>query len=279
MKEHVLITGWSGFIGSHLLEAFQTDEGRSVKLFSGDIKDEANVVRNLRGIDTVIHAAALTYVPSSWDSPDAYYQTNTLGTVNLLKNHGMFKRFIYFSTSHVYGSQTEFPLGVDTKPIPADPYAASKLAAEDAVRLYGRRYGFDYLIVRPFNNFGPRQSSHFLIPTMVRQYVKTGRITLRGNTRRDFIYVKDTARAVRLLYENETTGLVLICSGTNYALDEIATMITGDPKAVSISKTDREGWDIAELLGDPSSLESALPSFRMTPIEEALKETVEAYSG
>lgn len=276
MTGKVLLTGAGGFIGSHVAEELKY-AARGIKLFVGDITNEADVVRNLRDVDTVIHTAALTYVPTGWDSPKAYFDVNTVGTINLLKNHGMFRRFIYFSTSHVFGNQPAMPLYLHTYPMPADPYAISKLAAEMAVQTYAERYGFPYLVIRPFNNFGPGQSAHFVVPTMCRQFIENGYISIKGDSKKEFIYVKDTARAVRQLYEKGTNGKVMICRGESYKVSHLAEIIAGEASKVSVEETDRKGWDLEELRGDPSSFQICLPDFVFTPLEEGLYKTLAWY--
>jgi len=270
MVEKILITGTTGFIGG-VVYKYLKEKGYDVKPFVGDIRKESDIIRNLRDIDTVIHFAALTYLPPSWDTPHAYFETNTFGTLNFLKAHTMFKKFIYISTSHVYGWQTKFPIEIDQEPCPLDPYACSKLASEKLVDAYQKRYGFKALIVRPFNNFGPTQSRHFLIPSIIRQYLKNGKIVLKGTSEREFIYVNDTATILEQLLLKDATGLVQICQEKTYKLEDIAKIITPN---VIVEPTDRGNWDIPKLWGSRRSLDKWVPNFAFTPIDVAIKETL-----
>jgi nucleoside-diphosphate-sugar epimerase len=239
------------------------------------------VVRNLRDVDAVVHLAALTFVPPSWENPGAYMKVNYEGTVNFLENHRLFDYFVYFSTSHIMGDQKAFPIAVESEPAPMDPYSLSKKAATDAVKLYSRRFGFRSLIVRPYNSFGPRQSKNFVIPTMVLQALRKGSITLHGDTQKEFVYVKDDAKAVRGFLDRGLTGTVQICKGESYKVSDVGRMIlreTGlDESRIEVLPTDRPAWDIQKLEGDPSSLYEALPAFTFTPMEQAIRETVEWY--
>ncbi len=279
-KEHLLVTGSSGLIGSAFVDLVSQDSHYEIRRFGGDITNTRDVVRNLHDIDTVVHFAALTYVPLSWDSPHAYMDVNFGGTLNLLENHEMFSRLVSISTSHTYGNQTVFPIRLDTVRLPNDPYSLSKRAAEDAVRLYSSRFGFDSLVVRPFNNFGPKQSKNFVVPTMILQALKKGKITLRGDSEREFIYVKDNVRAIKGFLDKGVTGIVQVCKGETYHVTSLAEMILQylglDKGAIEVLPTDRP-YDIVKLLGDPSSLYDALPDFKFTPMQQAIGETVDYY--
>lgn len=274
----ILVTGHSGFLGSHFVDELSQDSDYQIRKFVGDIKDKGDVVRNLRGCDTVVHFAALTYLPPSWDTPEAYFRVNTEGTLNFLKNSSMFRRFIYISTSHVYGNQPRTPIEITDTPLPNDPYSVSKRAAELLVRIYSERRGFDSLIIRPFNNFGPRQSSHFVVPTMCLQAIQKKKIVLQSNTRREFIYCKDTARIVYQLLEKRHTGLLQIARGEPFLISSMGDLIAEHTGvgSVEVENVPRPN-DIVRLHGSPDSLRKALPDFKFTPMEEAIKETVDYY--
>jgi dTDP-glucose 4,6-dehydratase len=267
-------------MGSHFLDLVHQDSHYEIRCFEGDVTNIEDVVRNLRDVDTVIHFAALTYVPPSWDSPLAYMGVNFGGTLNLLENHLMFSKFLYISTSHTYGNQESFPIRLDTVRLPNDPYSISKRAADDAVRLYSSRFGFKSLVIRPFNNFGPRQSKNFLVPTIIRQALNDGKISIKGNAQREFIYVKDNVRAIKGFLDKGLTGSVHVCKGEAYYITQMAEWVldaVGLPNGkVAVLETDRP-YEIDKLQGDPSSLYEALPDFKFTPMEQAIAETVEYY--
>ena len=276
--ETILLTGHTGFLASHFADKVMDEGGYRIRYFGGDIRDESDVVRNLRDCDVVVHFAALTYLPPSWDSPEAYFRTNTEGPLNFLRNSSMFKYYVHISTSHVYGNQTKLPIDIDNEPVPNDPYSVSKRAAEQLVRAYSERYGIKSLIIRPFNNFGPRQSKHFVVPTMCLQALKERRISIKSNTRREFIYCKDTARIVHQLLDKRHAGLVQIAKGHAYQIYDMAKMIGQYTKVdmIDVENAPRPN-DILCLHGSPNSLYLALPDFKFTPMEEAIQETVDYY--
>jgi nucleoside-diphosphate-sugar epimerase len=263
-------------MAGHFLETFLSDARYNIRLFNGDITKKEDCVRNLRDADTVINFAALTYLPPSWSNAGAYTKTNYQGVVNLLDCHDMFSRFIQISTSHVYGTQYAMPiqLGVN-EPQPQDPYSIAKLAAEKAVVGYSDKYGFDYLIIRPFNNFGPRQSKHFVIPSFINQALNTHQILVRGDTKREFVYVKDNVRAIKHFLDSGASGYRQVCQGKSYQISDVAVMIARAvaPECnVAVGKSDRP-HDIPELWGEPTLPEG----FKFTPMEQALAETVAWY--
>ncbi|HKT21225.1 MAG TPA: GDP-mannose 4,6-dehydratase [Nitrososphaerales archaeon] len=277
----LLVTGGEGFMGSHFVDLVTLDGRYEIRMFEGDICDKQDVIRNLRDIDTVVNFAALTYLPPSWTSPRAYMNVNYGGVLNLLNGNGMFKRFIQISTSHVYGNQVVMPIGLDHVPNPGDPYAIAKLAAENAVRAYADTFGFDYTIVRPFNNFGPRQSRHFVVPTFIRQALHEGRIVIHGDTQREFLYVKDNVRVIKGLLDTGFSGTILSCKGETYSISEVAQTILeacGRPNGkIEIRESNRKKNEIQRLLGDRTSLKLALPGHTWTPLPQAIGETVEYY--
>ena len=227
----VLITGSEGFIGSHLVEEL-IKSGYKVRCFVlynsfnsygwlnnlekeilnncevifGDIRD-ANCVKNaVRGMDVIIHLAALIGIPYSYTASESYIDTNIKGTLNLLNaaKGSNINKFIHTSTSEVFGSAQYLPMN-ENHPINCQsPYAASKAGADSLVMSYKKSFDLPVTILRPFNSFGPRQSLRAVIPTIISQTLfNHGKISL-GNTktRRDYTYVKDTTRAFKLAIRN-----------------------------------------------------------------------------
>ncbi len=275
-----MLCGQRGFIGRHLLTALMSDSRYEVRGFEGDITHNEDVVRNLRDIDTVINLAALTFMPTSWDSPNAYVETNLNGMVNILKNHTLYNRLIYQSTVHIYGDQPKIPIEVDAIPLPQDPYSVTKWAAEVMLEAYRKRYHFKALTVRPFNCYGPGQAHHFAIPTFCLSALRDKRITVRGNTKREFVYVKDTVRALKLMLDRGTEGLVQISRGHSYEMSHVARTIAAlaglGKEAVTVEPVSRP-MDVADLHGSPKSLIKAVGSFEFTSLEYGLGETLDSF--
>jgi len=227
----ILLTGSEGFIGSHLTEEL-VKSGYKVKCFVlynsfnsygwltnlkkeilnnceiifGDIRDINSVKSAVKGVDVIIHLAALIGIPYSYNASDSYIDTNIKGTLNLLniaKNSNI-KKFIHTSTSEVFGSAQYLPMDEDHPVNCQSPYAASKAGADSLVMSYQKSFGLPVSIIRPFNTFGPRQSLRAVIPTIISQTLFNGGKIKLGNikTKRDYTYIKDTVNAFKLAIKN-----------------------------------------------------------------------------
>jgi nucleoside-diphosphate-sugar epimerase len=250
----VLITGASGFIGSHTVES-ALDRGYSVRVFLrynstgyvgnlrflgkklkeieifwGDIRDYTSVLRAVKGVDYVIHLAAQISVPYSFQNPIDFAMNNVVGTTNILKASvecGISK-FVYTSTSEIFGGSDE-PLNEDSLRIPKSPYSASKVGADAMVKSFFYTYNLNTLILRPFNTFGPRQSIRALIPWIIYQGLMSEKVKL-GNLepKRDFTYVKDTVEGILLALEKETEGgdEINLGTGRSFSVMEVVEVVS-----------------------------------------------------
>lgn len=219
----VLITGSEGFIGSHVTELF-ISKGYKVKalvlynsfnnignldfidkkklsnceIIFGDIRD-FNLIKTIsRKCDYIIHLAALIGIPYSYSAVESYIDVNIKGTQNLLRaslDHNV-KIFVHTSTSEVYGTAQYSPMDEEHPLVAQSPYAASKIAADNLVYSFNRSFNQKNIIIRPFNTFGPRQSSRAVIPSIILQALNGNTIKLgKIDTTRDFTFVADTAYA------------------------------------------------------------------------------------
>lgn len=216
-----LVTGADGFIGSHLVERLLA-EGHEVRAFCfynsngsrgwldglehknltfalGDVRDRSVVEDACRAVDVVFHLAALIDVPYSYAAPESYIQTNVLGTLNVIEacRRAEVGRVVITSSSEVYGTPDTLPIR-ETHPLQAQsPYAASKIAADQLALSYHRSFGLPVVVLRPFNTYGPRQSSRAVLPSILKQLLegKTEIRLGRTDTRRDMTYVSDTVAA------------------------------------------------------------------------------------
>lgn len=217
----VLVTGADGFIGSHLVEMLVREGCRvralcmynsfgswgwldtvgdavkaQVEVVMGDIRDPHAMTLAVQDCETVFHLAALIAIPYSYRAPASYIDTNVHGTLNLLQaaQAAGVKRFIQTSTSEVYGTAQQVPI-TEAHPLNAQsPYAATKVAADQMAVAFSRSFGLPVVVVRPFNTYGPRQSTRAVIPTIITQLLDGAQSIRLGSIHptRDFSYVTDT---------------------------------------------------------------------------------------
>lgn len=233
----VLITGGAGFIGSHLAEHLLA-AGSSVRVLDnlstgkrenlpvhprlefvqGDIRDRSLVTDTARGMDAIVHLAAVASVQASVDDPTGTHETNFDGTLHLLEaaRQQHIRRFLYASSAAVYGDNTCLPLVEEEILNPLSPYAADKLAGEYYLRFYHAKFGIETTAFRFFNIFGPRQdpSSPYsgVISIFIERVSRCEPVTIFGDGRqtRDFVYVGDLVKLLaQALSHTATAGQVI----------------------------------------------------------------------
>lgn len=217
----VLITGADGFIGSHLTESL-VRLGYKVRAFTyynsfnswgwldnctddvkghfevvpGDVRDPYGVRKAVQGTDVVLHLAALIAIPYSYNSPDAYVETNIRGTLNMLQAAQDYNisKFVHTSTSEVYGTAKFVPITEDHPLQGQSPYSATKIGADQIAQSFYSSFNLPVTTLRPFNTYGPRQSLRAVIPTIITQIASGERNLKLGaiSPTRDFSFVQDT---------------------------------------------------------------------------------------
>ena len=267
---NILITGASGFIGSHLTEALvraghtvrafvhynsfnswgwldhcASDVLGQFEAFSGDIRDPHGVKKAMSGCDAVLHLAALIAIPYSYHSPDTYVDTNVKGTLNVLqaaRELGV-RRLVHTSTSEVYGTARYVPITEEHPLQGQSPYSATKIAADQMAYSFFASFNTPVVIARPFNTYGPRQSARAVIPTIITQ-IANGRRTVKlgaVSPTRDFNYIQDTVGAfIAVLESNRGMGEV-VNFGSNFEISvgETAALIA-DVMGVNLEITTDE---------------------------------------
>ncbi|MBY8945256.1 MULTISPECIES: dTDP-glucose 4,6-dehydratase [unclassified Pseudomonas] len=306
----ILVTGGAGFIGSHLVDKLLVEGAAHVvvidNLFVGSednleealatgkvtfYRDDAEFNTSLEyiftnhSIDIVFNCAtkALNY---SFLNPANAFDTNVRVTLNLLElqRRGLFKTLCHFSTSEVYGSAVYEPMDEAHPRNPTTTYAAGKAAADLAVESYVRMFELDAFIVRPFNNYGPRQNYKGMlagvIPITAMRLLKGGtpEIHGEGTQSRDFIYVQDTVDAVVKLYSVLPSGETVNISTDNQI--SITELIERICKAFDYSgEILRKPGRHSDVLCHNASNEKVkgLIQYSLTPFDKGLADTLAWY--
>ena len=246
----VLVTGGAGFIGSHLVKALVkaghqvrvldnlftgsvenlADVLNAIEFVRGDVRDYGVIESAVRGVDAVVHLAALIDVAESVEKPDLYFDVNVRGTYNVVKASKNVGTFVFASSSAVYGEPIKVPIPEDHPLMPKSPYAASKISGEALVQAFANQYGFRPVILRLFNVYGPKQSRAYagVIIEFIRRVSRGEQPIIFGDGEqtRDFVHVSDVVEAIMLSLRNEgARGVFNIGSGECVTINRLAHLI------------------------------------------------------
>jgi len=302
---NILVTGGAGFIGSHLvdhlvskkhnlivLDNLSTGELSNIKqhiesgrivFIEGDIRNSRAISRATRSVDAIIHLAALISVEESKLEPILYHQVNVTGTLKLLKAavKSKVKHFIFTSSAAVYGNPVKLPINENHPLNPISIYGATKIAAEQYIKTYSNLHGLKTTILRIFNAYGPRQKYNpyaGVITIFINNALNNKPLIIYGdgNQTRDFIYVKDVAKAIELAIESQTQGIFNIATGKPTTINQLASTIRElvNPKIEILHDKPRPG-DIYHSYADVSKAEKELGFKAKIELREGLIETIE----
>ncbi len=255
----ILVTGGLGFIGSHLCNALaarsekvvafdnagaeQTaflkrvradgEWGDSVTVVSGDILDHSRIIETLRShaVDRVIHTAAMSFIPETVRKPVQAFRVNTEGTLHLLEASRLagVRKFVFVSTSSVYGDLQRVPADEQHPIEPKDIYGATKAAADRIAISYHRTYRLPVAIVRTSSVYGPGDLENRVAKVFIENGLQGKPIDLQagGTQRRDFSYVKDVARGILAALDSEkAVGEVFnITGGQDHSIRDLAEIL------------------------------------------------------
>src|ERR687892_377471 len=303
----VLVTGGDGFIGSHLVDRLLADEaavrvlvhytpsgrlgwlhGREtdVEILSGDVRDGERVRQAVDGQHVVFHLAALIGIPYSYQSPESYVQTNVMGTYHVLNasRRAEIERVVHTSTSEVYGTARTVPIDEAHPLQPQSPYSATKIGADMLAISFHRSFELPVAIVRPFNTYGPRQSTRAVIPSLLGQlFGEAERIRVGTvSPTRDFNYVSDTVNGfLAVAGADRVTGEVVnIGSGREISIGDLIELlfeVTGQRKNIVVEdeRLRPTGSEVHRLLCDNTRAREWAGWKPEVSLEEGLRATAD----
>lgn len=298
----ILITGGLGFIGSYIadelidenevliidnkstgkVENLQNINHENLTLIEKDLND-ADLDDLLTDVDYVFHLAAMASVPLSIENPSECIENNmdaTIKLINACKNNNV-KKIIFSSSSSVYGDNTNIPLKESEYPLPKSPYAASKASGELFLKTYYEAYGLNYISLRYFNVFGPKQDKNSqyaaVIPNFITALLEGEQPIIYGDGEqtRDFIYIRDVVNANIKAAESDYNGIINVASGKKTTINELYKIISEtlgsdiEPKYLP----ERKG-DIKHSLADVNNMKKIDYKVNLNDFENQLKETI-----
>ena len=321
----ILITGGAGFIGSHVVRLFvqkypeysifnldaltyagnlenitDIEKSPNYTFVKGDITDET-FITNLfaeHQFDGVVHLAAESHVDRSIEDPMAFVKTNVIGTVNLLNaarklwaNNFEGKRFYHISTDEVYGSLGAEGLFTETTAYdPNSPYSASKASSDHFVRAYGETYGLPFVLTNCSNNYGPNHFPEKLIPLFINNIINNKPLPVYGdgNYTRDWLFVKDHAIAIDLVFHQGRNHETYNIGGFNewknidlvkllcQKMDDKLGRIPGESAQLITYVKDRPGHDLRYAI-DANKINKELGWEPTVTFEQGLEITIDWY--
>jgi len=299
----ILVTGGSGFIGSHIVEHYQSIaeeirvldnfrtgflhnlDGLRYTLFHGTIEDASLVREAVCGVDLIFHMAALVSVPESMENPIDCTKINVLGLLNVLEeaSRAGVKKIILASSAAIYGDNPTVPKMETMVPEPKSPYAISKLDGEYYLELYRRAGKINSTSVRFFNVFGPRQDPKgayaAAVPIFIEKALAGEPLTIFGDggATRDFIFVKDIVGALTFASENPIHGVFNAGYGEQMTIQELAEkmIVLANSTSTILHAPERPG-DVRHSRASSDKLRSAgwQPEYSLT---QGLEITMKAY--
>ena len=306
MPKKYLVTGGAGFIGSNIVQRLVEEDEyvrvidnlstgnlnnltpviKYIDFIEGDIRDLSTLQNAMRGIDYVLHQAALPSVPRSIESPTQSHENNMTGTLNALiaARDNRIKRFVFASSSSVYGDTPGLPKKEEMPPSPLSPYALTKVAGEYYCRIFRSVYGLETISLRYFNVFGPHQNPESEYAAVIPRFIfelllnKAPVIYGDGEQTRDFTFINNVVSAnILATRANKTEGdAVNIATGyrtsLNQLLDQLRDITTQD---VLPEFTFARVGDVRHSVADISKAKQILDYEPEIDLKEGLRQTVE----
>jgi len=306
-----LVTGGAGFIGSNMtrylvsqkkevrvLDDLSTGRIENIKdclgqidFIEGDLRDSETLAKAVKGVRIVLHFGALPSVARSVEDPLTSNQVNVCGTLKLLiaSRDAEVERFVFSSSSSVYGNTEILPKNEDMMPMPLSPYAVQKLTGEYYCRIFRKLYGLNTFVLRYFNVFGPRQnpkSQYSAVIPLFIDAIKNGKAPVihgDGNQTRDFTFVDDVIRGNLCCCtapESASGDVFNVCRCDRISINDLAAKIMTlvGKKVVPRHEAPRPG-DVRDSQGDSTKARNILGWESKTNFDEGLSKTVSYYLG
>jgi len=301
---HVLVTGGAGFIGSHsveqllesnipvrVLDNFSTGSRQYLPTHSlleiqeGDIRDAASVRKAMEDMTHVLHLAAQVSVQASVNDPPESCSTNIGGFVNVLqaaRSYGV-QRMVYASSAAVYGRPLRLPVSERDIPQPCSPYGLEKYVNDQYAVLFAKAFGISLLGLRYFNVYGPRQDPQSSYAGVISKFISMIQqqqplsVFGDGMQTRDFIFVKDVAKANVQALQSEMTGVCNVATGTSVSLlylIEVLSRCVNQP--LEIVHQPAQAGDIPLSEANINRFRSLLDAGNLTNLENGLQLLLEA---
>ena len=220
----VLVTGADGFLGHHILRDL-TGHGFDVlpkRRTDGDVT-RSTTWDKFPASDFLVHLAGLTFVPASWENPTEFVQSNSVSTSHALDFCRKNKTKMIFLSTYLYSSKLSTPIKETDEIDPANPYALSKFLGEQLCSFYAKQFGVEVIILRPFNVFGSRQNSRFLIPSIISQATKSDEISVLDiRPARDYVFIEDLVDAVhKSITADLRFGIINVGTGVASTVEQL----------------------------------------------------------
>src|SRR5215207_7962989 len=282
-----LITGGCGFIGTALVRSLRLEGGHAVRV--GDITDEDLALRAARGADVIVHFSAYTGVMPSVEGPRADCMSNVVGTLNYLEaaRHAGVGRFVIASSGATVIGEPEPPIHEEMVPHPVAPYGASKLAGEGYCSAYFQTFGIETVALRFGNVYGPLSGHKNSVVARFIKRAKEGEILEiygDGSQTRDFIYVDDLIRAVRLSATTAGVGgeVFQIATSAETTVQELTdrllpALAASGLKDIEVRNTAARRGEVRRNYADTSKAHRMLGWKAEVGLDEGLKRTVDWY--
>jgi nucleoside-diphosphate-sugar epimerase len=220
----VLVTGADGFLGHHILRDL-TGHGFDVlpkRRTDGDVT-RSTTWDKFPASDFLVHLAGLTFVPASWENPTEFVQSNSVSTSHALDFCRKNKTKMIFLSTYLYSSKLSTPIKETDEIDPANPYALSKFLGEQLCSFYAKQFGVEVIVLRPFNVFGSRQNSRFLIPSIISQATKSDEISVLDiRPARDYVFIEDLVDAVHKSITSDLRfGIINVGTGVASTVEQL----------------------------------------------------------